>query len=255
MRLKLAEPLSIKASYEHSVRLPLSRELLGNGSTIYANVALSPENSHNINLGVFGTWHPGQHHTLYYEATGFLRYVDDYIQAEVSEKEGMMQYVNQPAIHVRGVEGELRYDFSGRLQLNANFSFQDARDRMKYKNDGKVSATYNNRVPNTPWMFGGAELTYTWRDLLPCSDKLRLSVNYQGVHWYYLTWEAYGSSESKARIPAQHVFGASLTYSWHDERWNVAVDCSNLFDRRVYDNYKLQRPGRAFFLKLRLFLS
>ena len=34
------EPLSIKISYEHSVRLPLARELLGNGTTIYANVAL-----------------------------------------------------------------------------------------------------------------------------------------------------------------------------------------------------------------------
>ena len=45
LRYIIVEPLSIKVSYEHSVRLPIARELLGNGTTIYANVALKPENS------------------------------------------------------------------------------------------------------------------------------------------------------------------------------------------------------------------
>ena len=49
LRYTIVEPLSIKVSYEHSVRLPIARELLGNGTTIYANVALKPENSNNFN--------------------------------------------------------------------------------------------------------------------------------------------------------------------------------------------------------------
>lgn len=254
-RFTWVELFSIKLSYEHSVRLPLARELLGNGTTIYANVALEPETSHNINLGFFGTWHPATGHTIYYEIGGFLRYVDDYIQAEVSEKEGMMQYVNQPAIHVKGAEGEVRYDWKGRLQVNANVSWQDARDRLKYKNDGKESATYNNRVPNTPWLFGSVDATYTFQNVILRQSKLRLGASYQGVHWYYLTWEAYGSAESKARIPAQNVVNVNVTYSWHQERYNIAVECSNLFDKKVYDNYKLQKPGRGFFAKFRLFLN
>ena len=52
------DPLAVKVSYEHSVRLPIARELLGNGTTIYANVALKPEKSNNVNLALFGTWHP-----------------------------------------------------------------------------------------------------------------------------------------------------------------------------------------------------
>lgn len=94
-RVSFWEPLALKASFEHSVRLPLARELLGNGSTIYANTALNPEKSDNVNLGVFGTWHPGAGHVLYYEVNGFMRFVDDYIQAVVAEKEGMMQYLNE----------------------------------------------------------------------------------------------------------------------------------------------------------------
>lgn len=254
-RMKFVEPLALKASYEHSVRLPLARELLGNGSTIYANTALNPEKSDNVNLGVFGTWHPGRGHTVYYEVNGFMRFVDDYIQAVVAEKEGMMQYQNVPAVHIKGLEGEVRYSWKRNLQCMANVSWQDARDQRQYKEDGKLSATYLNRVPNRPWLFGTAEVNYTFHDVCRKNSSLRLEASYQWVHWYYLTWEAYGSKESKAQIPAQHVVNAGVTYSLENGKYNVSVNCDNLFDRLVYDHYKLQKPGRSFFLKFRVFLN
>lgn len=254
-RMKFVEPLALKASYEHSVRLPLARELLGNGSTIYANTALNPEKSDNVNLGVFGTWHPGRGHTVYYEVNGFMRFVDDYIQAVVAEKEGMMQYQNVPAVHIKGLEGEVRYSWKRNLQCMANISWQDARDQRQYKEDGKLSATYLNRVPNRPWLFGTAEVNYTFHDVCRKNSSLRLEASYQWVHWYYLTWEAYGSKESKAQIPAQHVVNAGVTYSLENGKYNVSVNCDNLFDRLVYDHYKLQKPGRSFFLKFRVFLN
>ena len=254
-RMKFVEPLALKASYEHSVRLPLARELLGNGSTIYANTALNPEKSDNVNLGVFGTWHPGRGHTVYYEVNGFMRFVDDYIQAVVAEKEGMMQYQNVPAVHIKGLEGEVRYSWKRNLQCMANVSWQDARDQRQYKEDGKLSATYLNWVPNRPWLFGTAEVNYTFYDVCRKNSSLRLEASYQWVHWYYLTWEAYGSKESKAQIPAQHVVNAGVTYSLENGKYNVSVNCDNLFDRLVYDHYKLQKPGRSFFLKFRVFLN
>ena len=253
-RFTVTESFSLKLSYEHSVRLPLARELLGNGTTIYANVALKPESSHNVNVGIFGTWHPASGHTLYYEANGFLRYVDDYIQANVSEKEGMIQYENVPAVNIQGVEGELSYNWQNRLLLAANASFQEARDQNKYKTDGKPSATYNNRVPNRPWLFGGTEASYIFHNVLLPQSNLRIGFGYQWVHWFFLTWEAYGSRESKARIPAQHLCNADVTYSWGGGRYNISLECANLLDKTAYDNYKLQKPGRSFFAKFRLFI-
>lgn len=254
-RVKFIEPVALKASFEHSVRLPLARELLGNGSTIYANTALDPERSDNVNLGAFGTWHPATGHSLYYEVNGFMRFVDDYIQAVIAEKEGMMQYENVPAVHIKGVEGEVRYSWKRNLQCMANISWQDARDQRKYKDDGKLSATYLNRVPNRPWLFGAAEANYTFYDVLLKNSSLRLGTSYQWVHWYFLTWEAYGSKESKAQIPAQHIFNADMTYSLENGKYNISVSCDNIFDRLVYDHYKLQKPGRSFFLKFRMFLN
>ena len=254
-RVKFIEPVALKVSFEHSVRLPLARELLGNGSTIYANTALNPERSDNVNVGAFGTWHPATGHSLYYEVNGFMRFVDDYIQAVVAEKEGMMQYENVPAVHIKGVEGEVRYSWKRNLQCMANVSWQDARDQRKYKDDGKLSATYLNRVPNRPWLFGAAEANYTFYDVLLKNSSLRLGASYQWVHWYFLTWEAYGAKESKAQIPAQHVINADMTYSLGNGKYNISVSCDNIFDRLVYDHYKLQKPGRSFFLKFRMFLN
>ena len=254
IRLQIMEPLAIKASYEHSVRLPLARELLGNGTTIYANVTLEPEKSNNWNLGFFGTL-KNDSHTFSYEINGFLRRVDNYIQPQVSEKEGMMQYVNEPAVHIKGLEGELRYDWQQRLQVVGNVTWQDARDRQEFKSDGKPSVTFNNHVPNRPWFYASTEMRYQFHHLFSKTDRLLLGIDYQWVHWFYLSWEGYGALDTKARIPEKNIFGAMATYSWLNGRYNLSLTCDNLFDRTVYDNYKLQKPGRMLFAKFRINLQ
>ena len=254
IRFQMIEPLAVKASYEHSVRLPLARELLGNGTTIYANTTLEPEKSDNLNLGLFGTLRHDDH-TLSYEVNGFLRYVDSYIQPQVSEKEGMMQYVNVPAVHIKGVEGELRYDWQQRLQVIGNVTWQDARDRQEFKSDGKPSVTFNNHVPNRPWFYASAEARYLFRQLFQKTDRLQLGIDYQWVHWFFLSWEGYGALDTKARIPEKNIVGANITYSWQGGRYNVSLDCQNLFDATVYDNYKLQKPGRTLFAKFRVLIQ
>ena len=39
------------------------------------------------------------------------------------------------------------------------------------------------------------------------------------------------------------------------ERYSVSLDCQNLLDQKVYDNYKLQKPGRSVFLKFRVLIQ
>ena len=256
-RLHIIEPLAVKASYEHSVRLPMARELLGNGTTIYANLALKPEMSNNLNLGIFGTLRSGMH-SLYYEANGFLRLVDNYIQPQISEKEGMMQYSNEPAVYIKGLEGELRYNWDKLLQVAGNISWQDARNRQRYLDNGQPNAVFNNRVPNRPWLFASGQIRYDAvtlvSRLLPRTSHLYIGADYQWVHWFFLSWEAYGNKSTKARIPEKNIFGANITYSWQKERYSLSLDCQNLFDATVYDNYKLQKPGRTLFAKFRVFL-
>ncbi|MDE6768957.1 MAG: TonB-dependent receptor, partial [Muribaculaceae bacterium] len=173
----------------------------------------------------------------------------------VSEREGMMQYVNEPAIDIKGCDFDISYFWNNRLNISLNGSWSDARDLKKYKTDGNPSATYKNRVPNRPWMFGNAEASYTFHDLIATADRLRVGVAYQYIHWYYLNWEAFGAIVSKARIPTQNITNVSITYSWKKERYNLSLECNNLFDCLAYDNYMLQKPGRAFSVKFRIFIN
>ena len=254
-RYSVCEPLSVKGSYEHSVRLPLSRELLGNGTTVYPNLALSPEASNNYNLGIFGIYYFDSLNQLSYEANGFIRHVQNYIRATVSEREGMMQYVNEPAIDIKGFDVEVSYVWNNSFQFTANASWSDARDLKRYKTDGNLSATYKNRVPNRPWFFGNIDASYTFRDLIMKTDRLGIVAEYQYIHWYYLNWEAFGAASSKARIPTQNITNVSLSYCWHNDRYNVSLECNNIFDRLAYDNYMLQKPGRSFGAKFRIFIN
>lgn len=253
-RYLFLDPLAVKASFEHSIRLPVSREVLGNGSTVYPNLALKPEISDNFNLGLFGTFDLGGGHSISYEANGFIRLVDNYIRATVTETESMMQYVNVDAVHIKGVDGEIRYDWAGKLHVAANVSYDDSRDMRKYTQSGDISVTYRNRTPNRPWTYCNAEVSYTFHNVGLRDSRLRLTADYQYVHWFYLTWAAYGSASTKSKVPTQHITNASLLYSWRGGRYNVSLECTNLLDALAFDNYMLQKPGRAFFLKFRLFL-
>jgi len=254
-RYRFWEELSVKASFEHTARLPLSREMLGNGTTVYANLALKPENSDNYNIGIFGNIHIHQDHLLNYEVNGFYRHIKDYIHAVLSESEGMIQYDNVAGVNMKGFECELRYRFRDWLQLTSNVSYQDARDQNKYKKDGKPSITYNNKVPNRPWLFSNHELTLTKNNIFGEGSQLRFGYLYQYVHWFFLTWEGYGSLSTKSRIPTQNLHSATLTYSWQNQRYNVSLECNNIFDAMSFDNFKLQKPGRNFLCKFRIFIQ
>ena len=254
-RLELWRELSVKASYEHSIRLPMAMEFLGDGFRVFPNFKLKPENSNNYNLGVFGTWRPARNHLLFYEGGTFIREVKDFIHRVISEKEGLAQYENVSNVTIKGFEGELRYEYADLIQAIINCSYQDARSMTKYDRKGSTQITYKNKIPNQPWLFSNTELNLTLKDMIGKDTKVRFGYHYQYTHWFYLTWEGYGSLETKATIPTQHVHNASITCSFRKEQYNISLECNNLSDRILYDNYMLQKPGRAFFCKFRLFIN
>lgn len=256
LRYTFAEPLSVKLGYERAVRLPHARELLGNGTTVYPNLKLKPETSHNVNLGVFGSVaFGGGQHRLSYEGSAFYRRVKDYIFLVVSEAEGMYQYDNVKDIDVKGFEAEGKYGYGDWLQLTANCSYQHSINMNRYGSDGKESVIYKNKLPNKPWLFGNADLQLTKHSLFSAGDRVRFNYTYQYVHWFYLTWEGFGALQSKSRIPTQNFHSAAVTYSWQNERYNISFSCDNLFDCTAYDNFKLQKPGRSLMTKFRVFIN
>ena len=252
-RYKFMEELSARFSYEYSVRLPGSIELLGDGENINPNYALEPEKSNNYNLSLYGML-IGERSLFNYEVGGFYRDIYDFIMPVQGSES--YTYTNLSNILISGLETELSYTFDNAFQLHGNFTYEYAVDMLEFKlTDGKPNASYMQAIPNRPNFYSNLGASYTFRNLFDKGDRLMFEYQYDYTKWFYLTWATYGHPDSKAVIPTQHSHGATASYSWKYNRYSISFDCNNLFDTLLYDNYRLQKPGRAYFCKLRMFIN
>ncbi|UZR98509.1 TonB-dependent receptor [Chondrinema litorale] len=257
-RLRLTTSIGIKASYEKAFRLQNVGEIFGNGYNQIANTELKPESSHNYNAGLFYTNRISQH-KLFIEAGAYLRDAKDFISAVVYQSNDQIsRYENTANVLVKGLEGELKYNYNELFNLTINVTYQNLINNTKYaygSDSGTIEATYKNKIPNQPWLFGNSSFGIGKNNLFKDDDRVQFNWNMQYVHWYYLTWENYGAKKGKNIIPNQFIQNASITYSMQGGKYNISVESSNFTNALAYDNFKLQKPGRSYSVKLHYFLK
>jgi outer membrane receptor protein involved in Fe transport len=233
-----------------------AEEMFGDGLTIQSNPDLRPESSDNFNLGAyysFGT----ERHSFFIEASGFYRDAVDFIFTVPDERSKLFKNENKSNVRITGFESEARYAYGNLLALNVNMTYQNAINTTKFAKPGSAAPenTYLNKIPNQPWLFGNANLSIGKDDLLGKDTRLQLNWYTQYIHWFYLTWANRGAVQGKSDVPTQYLHNASISYSAGLGRYNIALECRNLTDVLAYDNFKLQKPGRSFSIKMRYFLK
>ncbi|CAI2766501.1 TonB-dependent receptor domain-containing protein [Flavobacterium collinsii] len=249
----LSEQFQIKGSYEHAYRLPSATEMLGDGLTINSNIGLKPESSDNANLGLaFNTQNSKNHFNaetsiIYREAKDFIR------ERQEGDK---TVYENLQNVQVTGVDGVLRYGYKDFVNFEVNGTYQKSLNKNRFKT-GTTSpdALYNAQLPNVPIFYGNADLTFNFKNIKYQDDKLSLNVSANYIDAFYLTWPVLGSLETKKAIPEQFTQNAMVAYSFLHGKYNLAFECRNITDIKVYDYFKVQKPGRAFSVKFRYFLQ
>ncbi|QEC42490.1 TonB-dependent receptor [Pseudobacter ginsenosidimutans] len=254
-RYKLTEGLGIKASYEHAYRLQDVEEVFGDGLNLQGNPDLKPESSDNFNLGAFYNFKIDKH-SFYIEASGFYRDAKDFIFPVPDLRSNVLKNENQSSVRITGFESELRYNYDQLFSVTLNMTYQNAINTTKQGQTESyyVEGTYKNKIPNQPWLFGNADFTIGKSDVFKKGTRLQFNWFTQYINWFYLTWESKGNPNGKSDIPTQFVQNASLSYSLQNGRYNISAECRNLTDRLTYDNFRLQKPGRSFFVKFRYFL-
>lgn len=165
-------------------------------------------------------------------------------------------YNNLAGAKINGVELEARYTYTNLLNFSVNGTYQNAVSRQRYEpNTSTPDATYGDRIPNQPWFYANANLEIGINDVWAKGNRLQLSLSSQFVNWFYLNWESRGSIESKNKIPTQLSHNAALSYSVAQGRYSIAVEVNNFTNELLYDNFRLQKPGRSAFMKLRYFIK
>ena len=110
-------------------------------------------------------------------------------------------------------------------------------------------------MPNIPYFFINASVGYNFRNIGAQGNTLSIDYDCDYVYKYYLTFPGLGRPTSKKYIPTQFAHNAAVTYAMADGRYSVSLECTNIGNEKLYDNYRLQKPGRAFTLKFRVFLQ
>ncbi len=250
--------LQVKLSYEKAYRLPTTDELFGDEDLEAGKTDLKPENSNNVNLNLGYSRHFGEHY-VNAEGTLIFRDTKDYIQRGLSTVSGMSYgfYENHGRVRTQGYNISARYGWSRWLSIGGTFSNINVRDHERYVagNTLQESETYGQRMPNQPYMFASFDATFTWHDLL--ADGNTLTVAYDGYyqHAFPLYWEHFGDPTSKSVVPDQLSHNLSISYSLQNGRYNISLECRNLTNEKLYDNFSLQKAGRAFYAKVRVFFG
>jgi outer membrane receptor protein involved in Fe transport len=247
----------LKASYERANRLPEANELFGDVELVQGNLALRPEQSQNINLGFNSSFAIKDDHRFLVNANAIYRYSDNYIYSRFNQNQSALILDNLDGVFTLGGEGEVRYSYKRFLSVGATLTYQRLENRQQYVFDTNgnrvLSPVYKDQMPNIPYFFGNADASVTLRDLGQKGSVLNIGYNMLYVHAFWLYWPSRGGD--KLSIPKQLSHDLNAVYSLKNGRYNIGLEVRNITDKRLYDNFSLQKPGRGFYMNLRYFFN
>lgn len=253
----ILDGLQAKLSYERAYRLPTIEEMFGDEDLESGQISLRPESSHNLNLSLSYAKTLGRH-SFYLEGGLVYRDTHDYIQRNVQDLSGGKEnatYINYGNVLTKGYNLSARYSLGRWLSLGGNYTQMDVRDNERYQIGSTGTSVenlgYRSRMPNVPYRFADFDTNFYWYDLGRRGNLLTLTYDNQWTHSFSYYSEVIGSS-SDYIVPNQFSHNLSLTYSLKNGRYNFSVECRNLTDADLYDNFSLQKAGRAFYGKIRV---
>lgn len=251
--------LQAKLSYEKAYRLPSIEEMFGDEDLEMGDIGIRPESSDNLNFNLSYSLDMGaeENHNIYVEGGFIWRNTNDYIQRNIVDLSGgkaAASYVNYGRVKTLGGNLSLRYTFSKWLSVGGNLSYMDVRDNQKIAigTTSMPNLGYRDRMPNIPYLFADSDITFTWHNAITKGDLITITYDNQYLHSFYYYSSRIGTNKDEYMVPKQFSHNISVGYSLQGGRYNLSVECRNLTNERLYDNFSLQKAGRAFYAKLRV---
>ena len=248
----------LKASYEKAYRLPTIEEMFGDEDLEVGDMSLKPESSHNVNLNLSYNATFGNN-TVYVEAGFIYRDTRDYIQRNILALSGgksAATYVNYGKVDTKGFSVSARYNFSKWVSLGGNFTQMNVRDNMKTAMGSTVAnVAYGERMPNQPYMFADSDINFYWHGLGGKRNVLTVTYDNQYTHKFCYYASNIGSNNNDYMVPDQFSHNLTISYGIKNGRYNLSFECRNFTNERLYDNFSLQKAGRAFYGKVRIYFG
>lgn len=250
--------LQLKASYEKAYRLPTIEEMFGDEDLEMGDISLRPESSHNVNLNLSYNANFGNNN-IYVEAGLIYRDTRDYIQRNIMALSGgksAATYVNYGKVLTKGFNISARYNFSKWFSLGGNITQMNVRDNMPTtQGSTQPNLAYKVRIPNLPYLFADSDFNFYWHGLGKKGNVLTVSYDNQYTHSFSYYSENIGEQTGDYVVPNQFSHNFMFSYSMDRGRYNLSLECRNFTDAKLYDNFSLQKAGRAFYGKVRVYFG
>ncbi|MEM9327708.1 MAG: TonB-dependent receptor [Bacteroidota bacterium] len=234
--------LLLRTSYEYAVRIPEEDEIYGDGLFLQSNPELKPERSHNLNIGFRVDKALPKSRTAVLEFNAFLRQQRDLIYTRASAFS--IENVNGSKANAYGAELDMSFDLTRRLSFNGNVTFQDL--RLAEAREFGEEFLVGERIPDIPYFFFNTGLRYR-------SKEYGRGVYFSGflyqsfVEKYFLFFQANPATDPPT-IPRRNI--VRLGVSTEIRNWTFTAESNNVFDAVVFENFREQRPGRTWHLKV-----
>lgn len=244
--------LLIKASFEKGYRIPLPKEIFGDGLGTLANPNLQSEISENLNIGIRHKTDVFNNGNLRNEVNLFQRKAENFIRLNFL---GLVnQYLNEADVLIRGVEWGMLFKLK-RLQFKGNLTWQNVLNNQDFLSGSFKEVFYEKeQLPNTPFLFGNLNTSFS----IPSLTQKTSATIYYGINYveeFFLGYEKIAKKAPKNIIPRQFINSLGITVSTKNKKHHINFEVKNLYNQIAFDNFNQQKPGRAFYFKYRFALD
>ncbi|WP_158612005.1 TonB-dependent receptor [Paenimyroides tangerinum] len=241
----------VMASAEKAIRMPSESETFGEvGENIVENFGLKAEVSNNFNLGFKIGPYKNTNHSFSFGASGFFRDTKDKISKRINSRlndaEQVTPFENLQKTKTIGYEAEFTYIYKEKLNFLINATKFNTLFNRQFNPEGKQYDYYNQQVPNEPFFTINASVQYMLKDLVQKNSILNLYYNYGYVESFYVNW----LEVEQYRTLDQNIHDVGLSYVFPNKQFVLSFDAKNILNNEAYDNFAVQKPGRAFYMKI-----
>ncbi|RZK39419.1 MAG: TonB-dependent receptor [Pedobacter sp.] len=246
-------------SAEKSFIMPTDRHIFGEPeNNLLPNSAILPEMTINYNLGGRYNFTRTDKHKFSLYGNAFWRNgydkiilqtrVDPVIEGREAQVEDIQvtQFVNLSKTQTVGFEGEVNYIYNNRLNAMVNFSQFNSLYKVEKDERGNPNALFNKQIPNEPFFTVNGNVQYRLNNVFQKKSVLNLYYNAGYVAAFSTIW-----IESEwFTTPNQFAHDLGASYRFPGGKLVASFDAKNILNSEMYDNFGVQKPGRAFYFKL-----
>lgn len=253
----LNQDLYLLGSAEKAIRLPNENELFGNANDnlLAPSDGLNPEVSYNANIGINWSGLRFDKHSIRINSSIFYRDTRGMIREAIRAGSfTYSQFENLENVMSKGFDAEITYNYAQKFNATFNISKFDVLFNTKYDKYGSPYLYYRMQIRNEPSFKYNINLAYNTGNLIQKKSRTTINYNINYVNRFLRNWSNIGG-KNLDYIPTQFSHNVGLSYTLPSQRVTFSFDGKNITNQQVFDNFGLQKPGRAFFAKINYIIN